>query len=57
MARAAAMGAYYNVLINLSGIKDEAWKQEIRGKADALIAEADRRAAEIEKLLLGKLRA
>ncbi len=55
MARAAAMGAYYNVLINLAGIKDEAWKHQIREKADALMADADRRAAGIEKLLLEKL--
>ncbi len=56
MARAAAMGAYYNVLINLSGIKDTTWKQEIRTKADQLMTEADQAAAEIERFLLEKLR-
>lgn len=56
MGRAAAMGAYYNVLINLSGIKDEAWSKEIREKADGLIATADEKAAAIEKLLLQRLK-
>ncbi|MFA4874694.1 MAG: cyclodeaminase/cyclohydrolase family protein, partial [bacterium] len=56
MGRAAAMGAYYNVLINLSGIKDHAWRDEIRAKADALLAQAEEKAAAIEGLLLSRLR-
>jgi glutamate formiminotransferase / formiminotetrahydrofolate cyclodeaminase len=38
-ARAAAMGAYYNVLINTAQIADAAFVAEVRGKADALAAD------------------
>lgn len=55
MARAAAYGAYYNVLINLAGIDDDIWKREIRARADAAISIVDKGASKIEKLLLDKL--
>jgi glutamate formiminotransferase/formiminotetrahydrofolate cyclodeaminase len=55
MARAAALGAYYNVLINLPGISDEAWRRDVRLKADRLLAEAQVKADRLEKLLLSKL--
>lgn len=55
MARAAAMGAYYNVLINLAGITDEKWSKDIRTKADLLLANAEEKAEAIEKLLLQRL--
>lgn len=54
-ARCAAHGAYYNVLINLSGIEDKAWAKDIRAKADKLLAEADKSADEIGKTVLSKL--
>nr|HPQ80969.1 cyclodeaminase/cyclohydrolase family protein [bacterium] len=57
MARAAAHGAYYNVLINLSGISDEKWTERIREEANALIGKVNEKALEIEALLLSKLRA
>ncbi len=56
MGRAAAMGAYYNILINLAGIKEASWKKEIRTKADELLARAEQKAAKIERLLIEKLR-
>jgi glutamate formiminotransferase len=56
MGRAAAMGAYYNVLINLSGISDAAWAGEIRKRADALLATAEGKAQTIEKQVLARLR-
>ncbi|HBL18693.1 MAG: glutamate formimidoyltransferase [Elusimicrobia bacterium GWA2_69_24] len=55
MARAAALGAYYNVLINLPGISDEAWRRDVRLKADRFLAEAQAKADRLEKLLLSKL--
>jgi glutamate formiminotransferase/formiminotetrahydrofolate cyclodeaminase len=50
-ARAAADGAYFNVRINLPGLKNEAFKARIRESADALRAEAARRAADIQILV------
>lgn len=50
MGRAAAYGAYYNVLINLPGIEDKKWCEEVRSRADKLLAEAKKRAEEIEKI-------
>ena len=46
MARAAAYGAYSNVIINLAGIEDEKWRDEVRAKADKSLAEAKRKAEE-----------
>jgi len=50
-ALAAAKGAYYNVMINLPGIKDEEFKKEIREKADRNLEEACRRANEVEEMV------
>ena len=50
-ARAAADGAFYNVQINLPGLKDEAFKKRIRESAGELRAEASRRAAGIQILV------
>jgi len=55
MARAAAHGAYYNVLINLSGIEDKAWAKEIRNKADGIIKEVDTLADDIASEVQKKL--
>jgi len=55
MAKAAAHGAYYNVLINLSGIDDKAWAKDIRSKADKIIADVDKLADDIGKSVLAKL--
>jgi len=56
LARAGALGAYYNVLINLGGITDTAWCAQTRKKADALLAEAQKKAAVVEELVLSRLR-
>jgi glutamate formiminotransferase / formiminotetrahydrofolate cyclodeaminase len=56
MAQAAAAGTHYNVLINLKGIEDTAWKQEIVARADRALATADERAARLRAEVLGKLR-
>jgi glutamate formiminotransferase/formiminotetrahydrofolate cyclodeaminase len=55
MARAAAWGAYYNVLINVGGIEDKAWGAEIKKRADALIANVETKARAIEKIVLERL--
>ena len=55
MARAAAYGAYYNVLINLGGIEDEPWKQEVRERADAALALCDTKSDAVQAAVLEKL--
>ncbi|MFH2204561.1 MAG: glutamate formimidoyltransferase [Elusimicrobiota bacterium] len=55
MARAAAYGAYYNVLINLPGIDDEKWRRLTRTKAEALVEEARDLADGVERTILERL--
>ena len=50
-AKAAADGAYYNVRINLPGLKDEAFKERLRTSAAALRAEAGRHAGDVQNLV------
>ncbi len=56
-ARAGAVGAYYNVLINLRGIEDKGWCGEIRARADRALARAEELAASLQTAVLAKLRA
>ena len=56
MARAAAYGAYYNVLINLGGIEDAAWTEQIRQRADAALDAAEEQAQAVQQAVLAKLR-
>jgi len=56
MARAAAWGAYYNVLINLPGIDDPEWCKQTREAADEAVARADELAAALQAAVLSKLR-
>ncbi|MFA5137868.1 MAG: glutamate formimidoyltransferase [Elusimicrobiota bacterium] len=56
MAKAAALGAYYNVLINLPGIQDAQWKKETLSKAEALLAEARKKADAVEESVLRRLK-
>ncbi len=56
MARAAAYGAYYNVLINLKSLSDKKWSDDIHKKADEKIAEADKLAGDVQKLVVQKLK-
>jgi glutamate formiminotransferase/formiminotetrahydrofolate cyclodeaminase len=54
---AAGEGAYYNVLINLPGIKDESFKDRVRRQAQGLKADLDRSAVAVRKTIereLGK---
>jgi glutamate formiminotransferase / formiminotetrahydrofolate cyclodeaminase len=54
---AAGEGAYYNVLINLPGIKDKSFKDRVRRQAQRLKADLDRSAAAVRKTIereLGK---
>ena len=51
MGRAAAMGACYNVFINLPGITDAAFAEKVRGEARAALEEARTLADEIEGVL------
>lgn len=46
-------GAYQNVLINMEGIKDEDFKKEILAEAEEIMERAERKAAEILKILSG----
>jgi glutamate formiminotransferase/formiminotetrahydrofolate cyclodeaminase len=46
-ARAAARGAYYNVLINLESITDASWAAETAAKAERLLADVDQAAASL----------
>lgn len=55
MARAAAHGAYYNVLINLASIDDTAWTSKVRKDADSILEKVDKTAGDLESFMLGKL--
>jgi len=55
-ARTAIEGAYFNILTNLGGIKDEATKTGFRQQAEAILADAMVKEAEIKELVLGRLK-
>ena len=55
MARAGAHGAYYNVLINLGGIEDPPWCEEIRRRAEDLLSQVDQLSQKIQTHVLEKL--
>jgi len=46
-ARACAEGAYYNVCINLQSLKDEEFRTDVRGRADAAMAKVETRVDEL----------
>jgi glutamate formiminotransferase/formiminotetrahydrofolate cyclodeaminase len=48
---AAGEGAYYNILINLSAVRDEQWKARVRRQADRLKANVDREGNAIRKII------
>ena len=52
---AAGEGAYYNILINLPGIKDETFRSRIVRRARKLKAELDRSAAAVRKTIERRL--
>lgn len=55
-ASAAAEGALYNVMINLAGIEDEAFKADIAKKAVQISGEVREIAAKIKQLLYSELK-
>jgi len=55
-AKACATGAYYNVLINLPEIEDAAYSNEVMAKAEALLAETNAIAAEVQDKVIKKLK-
>ena len=55
MARAAAIGAYYNVLINLPSITDKNFQTEIRTKAEALRNKVELRADKVMEIIQTEL--
>jgi glutamate formiminotransferase/formiminotetrahydrofolate cyclodeaminase len=55
MARAAAHGAYYNVLINLSSIEDDAWTSKLKKQADEILKGVDAKSHSLEDLIRNKL--
>ena len=50
-AAAAAAGAYYNVRINLPGIRDESFRKEVAEKAGALARRIEKSGAEVGSLV------
>lgn len=51
MARAALIGAAYNVRINLKSIEDEKFKEEMRHELSGLVEEGERLAGEVESVM------
>ena len=51
MGRAGVIGALNNVRINLRGVKDEAFKQDMMSKCDVLEETANRLEAQAQKAL------
>ncbi|MFA5033843.1 MAG: cyclodeaminase/cyclohydrolase family protein [bacterium] len=52
---ASALGALYNVLINLGSIKDENFKTQVKTESEKLIKEVNEFAELIEKTVLSKI--
>jgi glutamate formiminotransferase/formiminotetrahydrofolate cyclodeaminase len=55
MARSAAFGAYYNVLINVREIEDESWCATIRTRAQQALDAAEKGAAALQQLIIERL--
>jgi glutamate formiminotransferase/formiminotetrahydrofolate cyclodeaminase len=56
VARAAAEGAYENVLINLPGLSDAGEKASLAEKASGLLSQVQERAAQISEDVVGRLK-
>jgi len=52
MARSAAVGAYYNVLINIPSINDKEWVEKIRSDADTILKDVMDHSARINELVI-----
>jgi formiminotetrahydrofolate cyclodeaminase len=55
MARASALGAYYNVIINLASIEDKPWREETLSKAEGLLARVLQGAGELDAFMRERL--
>lgn len=55
MGYTAALGAYYNVVINLAGLSDKTWVEKTRKTAEGLIKKAREMSSAIESIILGKI--
>ncbi|MGD9018139.1 MAG: cyclodeaminase/cyclohydrolase family protein, partial [Desulfobacterales bacterium] len=44
-------GAYQNILINMTGVKDDAFRQDILAEADAMAARAGKKCREVLDIL------
>ncbi len=55
MARAAAYGAHYNVLINLSGINDADWSNNVRERAETAVQRSEELAVALQQSVLVRL--
>ena len=56
-AQAAAEGAFYNVLINLSGFSDTAYAAEATNRAEGALAEVTKRVTALTESIRTELRA
>lgn len=54
-AEAAAAGARYNVLINLPNIPDDMFREDVKRRAQALLEQAAKLAAEVKELVAAEL--
>ncbi|MBP7869948.1 MAG: glutamate formimidoyltransferase [Candidatus Saccharicenans sp.] len=55
-ARACGSGAYYNVKINLPGIKDEVFKKKVLNQADKFKKKLEKETAKIDRLMTSCLK-
>lgn len=55
MGRAAAEGAYYNVVINLSSVEDMEFREQTKKQADALLEQANQVAQQVQELVMSRL--
>ncbi|MBE0711117.1 MAG: cyclodeaminase/cyclohydrolase family protein, partial [Candidatus Aminicenantes bacterium] len=54
--QAAGEGAYYNVLINLAGIKDDKFVADVRRRADRLMKAMDKEGKAVRAILIKSLK-
>jgi formiminotetrahydrofolate cyclodeaminase len=55
-ARGCGLGAYYNVKINLPGIKDEVFKKKVLNQAEKFKQKLEKETAKIDRLMARWLR-
>lgn len=55
VAEAAAVGAHYNVLINLPNIRDEIFREDVKRKAQSFLEKAHKLATEVRDFVMQEL--